>query len=131
MVHINQMIGLALVCACVCLALRGQNGAMAMLLSLCGCTLLYITAFGMLSPVMKLMEELRELSGLSDTVTAPMLKATGIGVAAQTAASVCEDAGEKALGKAVEICCSVMVLYVTIPLLSAVIALLKDILGGI
>ena len=131
MIHTTQIVGLALVCSCICLVLRSQNGTLAMLLSLCGCVLLYIAALGLFSPVLKIMDDLRVLSGLSDSVTAPMLKATGIGVVAQTAASVCDDAGEKALGKAVEVCCSVMTLYVTIPLLSAVIALLKDILGGI
>jgi len=126
-----QVVGLALVCSCICLVLRSQNGTMAMLLSLCGCVLLYILAFGLLSPVLRLLKELRDLSGLADSVTAPMLKATGIGMVAQIAASVCEDAGETALGKAVEVCCALMTLYVTLPLLSVVIDLLKDVLGGI
>lgn len=125
-----QIVGLALVAACCCLMIRGQAGVLALLLSLVACVVVYGVALSVFTPVMELIRSIQSLTGLEQAVTAPMLKVVGIGFVSQVVASVCTDAGEKALGQAVELGCTMMALYISVPLLSAVVDLLIDILGG-
>lgn len=101
-----------------------------MALSLLVCALILGATCQLFQPVLQVLDTLRSMSGLEEAVTAPVLKVMGIGFVSQIAVTVCEDTGEKALGQAVEVGCSILALYVTLPLISAVLQLLKDILGG-
>lgn len=125
-----KVVGLAMVAACCCMVLRSQTGALAMALSLLVCALILGATCQLFQPVLQVLDTLRSMSGLEEAVTAPVLKVMGIGFVSQIAVTVCEDTGEKALGQAVEVGCSILALYVTLPLISAVLQLLKDILGG-
>ncbi len=125
-----QMASLGVVAALLCAVVRENGKPLAMLLSLAGCAVLLLLALRFFSPILSVVEQLRELSGLNETVTAPLLKVTGIGLLVQVAGSVCEDAEEKALAKAVEIGGSVLSIYAALPLLTAVLNLLEEMLGG-
>lgn len=125
-----QMASLGVVAALLCAVVRENGKPLAMLLSLAGCAVLLLLALRFFSPILSVVEQLRELSGLNETVTAPLLKVTGIGLLVQVAGSVCEDAEEKALAKAVEIGGSVLSVYAALPLLTAVLKLLEEMLGG-
>ena len=125
-----KVVGLAMVAACCCMVLRSQTGVLAMALSLLVCALILGATCQLFQPVLQVLDTLRSMSGLEEAVTAPVLKVMGIGFVSQIAVTVCEDTGEKALGQAVEVGCSILALYVTLPLISAVLQLLKDILGG-
>lgn len=125
-----QLTALAVVAACMCLVLRGQAPSIAMLLALSACVGILLLCLHFFAPVLQLLEELRELSNLSDTVTGSLIKVTGIGLLAQIACAVCEDSGEKALGKTVEIGSQILSLYAALPLLSSLLQLLKGTLGG-
>ena len=46
------------------------------------------------------------------------------------AAGVCSDAGEQALENAVELTASILAVYAALPLLTAVLDLLQEMLGG-
>ena len=125
-----QISALAVIAAVLCVVVRAQSGALAVLLSLCASVGIAFLAFRFLSPILSVIRQLRELTGLEQAATAPMLKAAGIGLLTQTAAAICEDSGEKALSRAVETGGTVLSLYVSLPLLSAVLELLKETLGG-
>ena len=125
-----QIVGLALIAACCCLMLRGQASVLAMLLSLLACVVIYAAVFSVLKPVLELIRTIHNMTGLEQAVTSPMMKVVGIGAVSHIISSVCEDAGEKALGQAIEIGCTMMSLYVSLPLLSAVVKLLSELLGG-
>ena len=70
------------------------------------------------------------MTKLEPVVTSPVLNVVGIGFVSQIASAVCEDSGEKALGQSVEIACAILALYVSIPLISAVLDLLENMLRG-
>lgn len=125
-----QISGVALVAACMCLVVRGQAGSMGMLLSLSACIGILAISIRFLAPVFQVVEELRELTGITAAATAPMMKVAGIGILTQIAGAVCEDAGEQALRRAVEIGGTFLSLYVSLPLLAAVLDLLEETLGG-
>lgn len=125
-----QVISLAVVCAVLCVLLRERTGTLAMLLTLTVCVCALLVMFRFFTPILDFAARLRQLSGLSDSVTAPLLKVTGMGLLTQVACGLCEDAGEKALARTVEICGSVFAVYVSLPLMTAVVELLESMLGG-
>lgn len=125
-----QIASLAVMAAILSVVVREHQKPLALLLSLGGCVLILVCAMKFLQPVLQVVQQLRELTGLRDAVTAPLIKVTGIGLLTQAAGSVCADAGEKALEKAVEISGTLLGLYAALPLLSSVLALLEEMLGG-
>lgn len=125
-----QIGALAIVAAVLCVLVRTHTGALAVLLSLCASVVILLLSFQFFSPILSVLRQLRELTGLDDAATAPMLKVAGIGILTQTAASICEDSGEKTLSRSVEIGGTVLSLYASLPLISAVLDLMKETLGG-
>ncbi len=125
-----QIVSLSVVCAVACVLIRERSGSLAMLLALTACVSALLLAVRFFGPIISLMERLRNLSGLSETVTAPLMKIIGLGLLTQLAGGVCEDSGEKALAKTVEICGSILAVYVSLPLINGVLTLLETMLGG-
>ena len=72
---------------------------------------------------------LEELSGLDGDMVAILLKATGIGIVAEIANLVCKDAGNESMGKSLQLLGSAVILYLSIPLFTALIDLLQKVLG--
>lgn len=124
-VQIIALAMMAAVCACV---IRPLVSSVSMGLVIFTCATILLLSFRFLSPVLEVAERLRTLSGLPAAATAPMLKVAAIGVLAQISGAICEDAGEKTLQNAVQIGSVVLSLYVSLPLMSAVLDLLEEVL---
>ena len=57
-----------------------------------------------------------------------VLKATGVAILCRLASDVCRDAGESALASAVEVCGSVTVLCIALPLIKAVMQMINSLI---
>lgn len=125
-----RVAALAAVAAFLCVLLREREKTLALLLSTAACALGLLLTVRMVEPILSVAQELQELSGLGTSVTAPLFKVTAIGMLCKIAAGVCADAGEQGLQKAVELSGSILALYAALPLVSAVLTLLEDMLGG-
>ena len=125
-----RVAALAALAAFLCVLLRERERTLALLLSAAACVLGLLLTVRMVEPILSVAREIQELSGLGTAVTAPLFKVTAIGILCRIAAGVCGDAGEQGLQKAVELSGSLLALYAALPLVSAVLALLEDMLGG-
>lgn len=125
-----DLCGVAVTASGAALMLRKNNDLMASLLSLALCIAAGAFALKLLSPVLTLIERLQALSGLSDTMVAPMLKTVAVGFLTKITVSVLRDASQTAAADAVELAGSILALYLALPLLNAVLALLQELLGG-
>lgn len=123
-----QICVLASVAVVSCLVLRGTVPVLGTLVALCSCVGILCMTMVQLDPVISLLHTMRDLTGLSDSTTAPLFKAVGIGILTQICSAICHDAGEAALGKAVEFGGGVMTLAASVPLLSAVLSVLQEVL---
>jgi len=123
-------LSMLVIAAILGMVVRPYHGAYGVMLSLAACVAAVLLAVRFLEPTLKVAEQLREMSGLSPAVTAPAVKIAGIGVLGQCTVGVCEDAGEKALAKTAEILTSACCVYLSLPLLQAVMDLLEHLLGG-
>lgn len=116
---------IAAVCA---MTVRKQTPELAILLTICAGTLILLYCSGALAAVTHFMDELTEVGGLSPGMIAPVLKATGVAIITRLSADFCRDAKEGALAAAVETAGTLLALLVVLPLLSAVLDLLNELL---
>lgn len=113
------------------LALSKQGKDITLLLMICGCCMVLAVAAMYLEPVMDLVSRLQELSGLDTNYLSVVMKAVGIGLIAEVASLLCADSGNAAMGKAVHILASAAVLWLSVPLVNALMDLIQKIVGEV
>lgn len=124
-----KAIGVALVCAVVCLAVEKREKDLALVMSMAGICAVAAGATVYLRPVVALMEELETTAGLEGGSLGVLLKAVGIGLVSQLAAGICADAGSGGLAKTLQMLGSAAILCLSAPLAEEVLALIREILG--
>lgn len=127
---IFQISALAVVAAICCSMLRGRAESITMALSVTACAVIILSAVQFLKPILDVVERIRVMSGISGTAAAPLTKVVGIVILTRIAGAICDDAGEKTLHQAVDIAGSLLSVYISLPLFSAVLDLLEEILTG-
>ena len=126
-----QGAALVLLTVILVLALGKQGKEIALLLSLAACCMVCCLAISYLKPVMAFVEKLRILGNLDQESLQIMLRAVGIGLVGQIAGLVCSDAGNAALGKALQILSAATILWLSLPMMTRLLELTEEILGGI
>lgn len=120
------LIGLILV-----LVVGRQSRDLGMLLSLAVCVLLALGAMEFLEPVMELLNELKRLGELDGGAVGILLRCAGIGMISELARLLCADAGEGAMGKALQICANAAILWLSLPLLRQVLTMIGEVLAKV
>lgn len=115
----------------VTLFLQRQGKDTALLLSLAVCAMTACVAVEFLKPLLSFLDKLREIGSLDNELFTIMLKAVGIGLICEIACSICIDSGNSAMGKTLQILGSIVIMWLSIPLLSQLITLLQKILEGL
>ena len=118
----------ALLAALCAVVVRKQVPELAILLAVCGGGLILLYCSGALEAAAELLDRLAELGGLSPQVLTPMVKTIGIGMVTRLASSLCRDAQESALAGVVELAGTALALAAVLPLMSAVLDLLAQLL---
>lgn len=113
------------------LTLNGQNKELALLLTLAVCCLVIIVAGRFIQPVVVFLEELQKAGQLDNSYLSVLLKVVGIAFLTEVASLVCTDAGNGTLGKTLQLLGTCVILWLSIPLLDALLALIQDILGEV
>lgn len=120
----------SVVCALLCAVLKSHESALALAVSILCAAGAAAAALGLLSPVLDFFERLLSYTGLSSAVFSPLLKTVAIAILGQIAGAFCQDAGQGALGKMVELCGTVLCLCTGIPLATMLLELLQELGGG-
>lgn len=113
------------------IALGKQNKDMSMVLTLAVCCMVLVAAISYLKPVIDFVHQLEALGGLDSEMIQIMLKAVGIGLICQIAVLICGDSGNAALGKTIQILASAVVLWLSLPLMRALLEMIQKILGDL
>lgn len=111
------------------LALGKQGKEAGLLLSLAVCCMLAVLAISYLEPVVALVQRLQDMTGLDSGMLQILLKAVGIGIIGEIASLICADSGNAALGKALQLLSAAVILWLSIPLIEALLELLQEMLG--
>ena len=120
------LIGLILV-----LVVGRQSRDLGMLLSLAVCVLLALGAMEFLEPVLELLNELKRLGELDGGAVGILLRCAGIGIISELAGLLCADAGEGAMGRALQICANAAILWLSLPLLRQVLTMIGEVLAKV
>lgn len=110
------------------LTLRQQGKDMALLLSILACCMVLVVCMVYIEPVIDFIETLQSISGAQNEIFQILLKSVGIGLIGEIAALVCSDSGNAALAKAIQILTSAVVLWLSLPLMQALLDLVKQML---
>lgn len=121
----------ALLAVVLGLALEKQGKDIALLLSVAVCCMVMMAAVSYLQPVMTFLRQLESIGNLNGTMVGILVKIVGIGILSEVAAMVCTDAGNGSLGKALQLLGAAVILWLSIPIFSALIELIQQILGEI
>ena len=116
----------AVMSSCICLLLKKQNPELALPLVLAVCAGAFTVMVGLLGPILKLLEEAKRLSGLSDMLFYPVVKSVGIGFCARLTGELCGDSGQCSLARCVEPVAAVCALYAALPLMETLLDMLEE-----
>ncbi len=125
---LTQVAALAVVGAVCAVVVKKQTPDMALVIAICGVTLILTVAMTAFQPTRLLMDSLADRAGLSAAVLAPVLKTVGVAILTRVTAELCRDAGEGGLATAVEIAGGACALLVCLPLFEAVLSLILELL---
>lgn len=120
-----------LVTAILSVILSKQGKDMALLLSLCVCSMVALAAATYLQPVLTLARKLTQIGQLNYQWLDILLKVAGIGILSQVAVFVCNDAGNQSLAKSLQIITTAVLLSISVPLLEEILSLLEVMLGEV
>ena len=113
------------------LTIGKKQSDLAIVLSVGVCAMVAIVTVGYLRPVVVFVQRLQSLGTLDGDMVSILLKAVGIAFTAEIASLVCTDAGNAALGKSLQLLAAVVIVYLSLPMLTALLELVEEILGGL
>lgn len=109
--------------------MQKQGKEIALVLSLAVCAMVLAVAGGYLKSVVELIENLKKAAELDDDLVAAALKAVGIALLSQFAALICNDSGNSAMGRSVELLGCAAILWLAIPMMNMLLELVLKITG--
>ena len=84
-----------------------------------------------LEPVLDLFDTLREIGGLNNELVQILLKVLGVSLISQISCMICNDAGNSALAKSLQILTAAVILWLSLPLYNGLLELIKEVLEAI
>ena len=129
MEQVIQVTGLCVVGALLALAVKKGTPEIALLLTLAAASAALLLLSETLRELTAFLQKLGNLSGFSSELFIPLYKTIGIALVVRVGGGLCRDAGESALGAAVETAGAVCALLAALPLLETVLGLLLKFLS--
>ena len=115
----------AAVCAVV---VRKQVPELALLLAICAGVIILDRCSGVLKATVEFMDKLSKMGGVETDAAASVIRVAGIAVVTRIGADFCRDAKESGLATVVETAGGLFALFAVIPLMTAVLELLSELL---
>lgn len=124
-----QVCGAVLLAVILVLSLKSHSKEIGAILAIAICIMTALAALNYLQPVLTFLQVLEDLGGLDKSMVTTLLKVTGIGIITEIANLVCKDAGNESMGKSMQLLGTCVILYLSMPLFTALMELLQKILG--
>ena len=90
-----------------------------------------LAAVEYLTPVVELVETVRDLGGLDTDLLVILVKAVGIGLLTEIAGVICADSGSSSLGKSLQLLGTAVILWLSVPLFTALLDMIRSIMEGL
>lgn len=112
----------------LCLVVSKHSKESAVLISVAMCCLVISAAMIYLQPAISFFKKLEQTGNLDSEIIQILLKATGIAVLSEITGHICTDAGNGTLGKTLQLLATAVILWLSLPLFSKLLALIENIL---
>ena len=122
-----KLCGIAVIGVCAALIMRAAKSELAMPVGVITGIIILASAISSMYPIVAFAEELSRENSYS-LYFSTVLKALGIGIAAQTAADICRDSGEGAVASKLEFAAKVGILLLGLPGVREILSLTQKIL---
>ncbi len=126
-----QTLAGVLVAVLIGIAVSKQGKDITLGLSVAVCCMVLAVMISYLEPVVDFIRELQTMGSLDGDMVQILLKAVGISILAEIAALVCADSGNGALGKSIQLLAVGAVLWLSLPLLRALLEMVQKMMGEI
>lgn len=131
MEHYLQAVAAVLLAVILALVLKKGSTGIGELLSLLVCGMVIILATEYMKPVMEFVHTVECISLVDSQMLKILLKVVGVSVTAEIAELICSDSGNAAMGKTLQFLASAVVVWLSIPLMTAFLELIKGVLSEI
>lgn len=126
-----QAIAACMLSVILILSVRNQGKEQSLMLSLFICCSVACIAIGYLRPVVDFVQKLQNIGGLDQEMLSVLLKVVGTALIGEIASLVCSDAGNAAMGKALQFLTLAVILWLSLPMLTALLELMERILENL
>lgn len=120
---------LALIAGVLSLTLKKQDKEYSLLVSIAACLMVTAITVTYLNPVFFFLKKLETLGDLRADMLSILIKALGVALASEIASMICTDAGNASLTKAIQLLGGAVILYLSVPMFSALLDLIQKIVG--
>ena len=124
-----KAVGATLVAVILILVLRREGREIGQLLSVLACVLVTMVALSFFRPIADFIQTLKQVGNLNGEMVSILLKVVGISVTAEVASLICDDSGNSALGKTLQLLAAAVILCLSVPLLNQLLGLIEGIIG--
>lgn len=112
----------------LCLVVSKHSKESAVLISVAMCCMIISVAMIYLQPAMQFFKKMELTGNLDPEILGILLKATGIAVLSEISCLICSDAGNGTLGKTLQLLATAVILWLSLPLFSKLLALIENLL---
>lgn len=123
-----KVIGIAIIGILLCLILSKSAKDFPVLIVIILCCILGNAALGFIKPIIDLLEDLENIADTGFPWLAILLKATGLTFIGETVSTVCTDSGHGAVGKTVQTLTTVVIMWISLPLIQKLMDLIQSVL---
>jgi len=125
---ILKICAIGLISAVFALTVKQYKPEVAILISVSAAVVILFMVADYLVEAVTVITQLSERVGVDNALLSSVLKIIGVGYLTEFSASVCEDAVNKSIGEKISFAGKVIILVVALPVLSAVIDIISEML---
>ena len=114
--------------AALVLVLRRGSPEIGLLLAIAVSVLVLGFGVSLIRQIIEFAQTLQAAAGLAPELISPVIRTVGIGLITRIAVDICKDAGQGAIASTVELAGTVTALYIALPLMQTVFAMIERLL---
>ena len=126
-----KICAISIIATILSLTLSNQRKDVALLLSIAVCCMLGVVIINYFRPVFDFFKSMKNLGDLDGNLLSTMLKCVGIGFLGEITTTICNDAGNNAMGKILHLLTTVLILSLSVPLFERLLSIIQEILTTI
>ena len=127
--HYFQIVAAVLLSVILVIILKNSTSGLGELLTLAICAMVMFAAVQQLKPIIALIQTIQGFDSIDTNLVKTLIKAVGISLTAEIAEILCDDAGSRAMGKALQYLSTAVIACLMIPMINALLELIEGVLA--